>query len=126
MRFILCLLLALGTAAPAWAEWVGVGVLDGGGVTVYIDPSSIRKEGYFRKAWLLHDYKQKDSGGVMSRRGLFEYDCKDERFRNLTHSSHLEPMAKGAALFSDSNPGKWDYIPPDSSAATIIKFVCAM
>ena len=122
MRLILTLLLTL-AAAPAWAEWVKVSETDE--VTFYIDPATIRKDGNLRRVWEIQDLKKRDKGGVMSRRGLFEYDCKDERDRVLSFSAHSDPMAGGKVLFSLNEPDKWDYIPPRTVSQTRMQFVCA-
>ena len=62
----------------------------------------------------------------MSRRVLFEYDCKDERSRVLSFSTHSEAMAGGKALSTySSGPSKWDYIAPGTSGQTNLRIVCA-
>lgn len=76
--------------------------------THYFDPVTIRKYGNLRSVWELEDLKQRDKQGVMLRRSLFEYDCKKERSRLLSFSSHSEletkdtgysePMAGGNVL----------------------------
>jgi len=124
MRIILCFLLAL-VAAPAWAEWVVVSESEDGGLAFYIDPASIRKNGHFRKVWLITDLKQRGEGGEMSRRVLDEYDCKEERSRILSISGHSGPMAGGETLEMDDGAGKWYAIAPGSMAETVFKRVCA-
>lgn len=122
MRLILTLLLTL-AAAPAWADWVKVSETDE--VTFYIDPATIRKDGNLRRVWEIQDLKKPDKEGVMSRRGLLEYDCKDERDRVLSFSAHSDPMAGGKLLFSLNEPGKWDYIPPETLRRTTMRIACA-
>lgn len=123
MRFILCFLLAL-VAAPAWADWVRI---DENAYTIYyIDPLSIRKNGNYRKVWGVQDLKRRDrQDGEMSRRVLWEHDCKDERSRVLAFSLHPEPMVSGKALFSDSTASTWSAVPPNTVAQTVQQTVCA-
>lgn len=122
MRLVLCLLLTF-AAAPAWAEWVEVSETDNS--IYYIDPATIRKDGNLRRVWTIQDLKQRHKDGEMSRRGLYEYDCKEERFRILSISEHSDPMARGKTLFSDSEPGKWIHTPPETPSQTMLRIVCA-
>jgi hypothetical protein len=110
-------------AAPDLAEWVKVSESDTS--IHYIDPDSIRKDGNLRKMWQITDLKQREEGGVMSWRALHEYDCKEERLRLLSLSSHSNPMAGGVMLGSDDDPSTWDAIPPGSILARVLKRVCA-
>ena len=90
MRLILYLFLAL-SAAPAWAAWVEVGgKIDE--VIFYIDPATIRKDSNLRRVWAIEDLKQRHKDGEMSRRALYEYDCKEERVRILSGTEHSDPM----------------------------------
>jgi hypothetical protein len=120
MRILLCLLAMVAT--PAWAAWVNVG--ENEEAIVYIDPVTIRKNGNYRKVWELYDIKKPD-GGVMSRRGLWEYDCKEARVRLLSNSAHSEPMAGGKVLHKDDDDAStWGYIAPETFSAFNLKFVC--
>jgi hypothetical protein len=123
MRKAILILLLVVVAAPAWAKWVTLGVTDG--ADYYIDPATIRNDGNFRKAWTLMDLKAKSDEGVMSRRILFEIDCKGERVRFLSFSTHSKPMAGGDTLVTESNPDEWQHIAPETIPVLILKRVCA-
>ena len=113
MRLLLCFLLTL-AAAPAWAEWVKVSDTDV--AIVYIDPSTIRKDGNLRRVWGITDLKRRDMNGEMSRRVLYEYDCKEERFRILSMTGHAGPMANGKVVSEVNNAsGKWN----DDASGTV-------
>ena len=128
MRLVLSLLLTL-AAAPAWAEWVKVTENDK--ATFYIDLATIRKDGGFSKVWAIQDMKQRDKGGSMSWRALFEYDCKDERYRVLSSTTHSEAMAQGSVAQGNvvgpiNTPNSlWEYIPPGIPAEKALRIVCA-
>ena len=91
----------------------------------YIDTTTIRKDGHFRKAWWVTDMKQQGEDGAMSIQVLAESDCKEERLRLLTTYRHSEPMALGKVIQSVNGPAEWTYPHPDSIGLLIIKFVCA-
>lgn len=112
-------------AAPDLAKWVKVDTAANGSFSYYIDPASIRKEGNFRKVWVIQDLKQRHEEGEMSRRSRDEYDCKEERRRILASSAHSDPMAGGLTLLSNDDPDTWSAIPPGSMGETMLKRVCA-
>ena len=122
MKKLLIAMVLIATGS-AWAEWVKLG--ENKDANIYIDPASIRKDGNLRRVWQIQDLKQRNKDGEMSRRARREFDCKQERFRFLSLSSHSEPMAGGTTLFSEGEDAKWHDIPPDSVAEAMQKFVCA-
>ena len=112
-----CLLAAL-AAAPASAAWVKV--YENEAAFFYVDPATIRKNGNHLRAWGMQDLRKKDADGVMSRRGLAEYDCKEARVRLLLNSAFAGPMATGKTLVSNNSPGEWHDIPADSTPGKLI------
>jgi len=123
-KIILACVLA-SSAASAFAEWTSVA--ETSQATYYIDLSTIRKDGVMRKVWGIHDLKKLESNGWASVRSRNEYDCKEERYRALSLSSHSEPMAGGTAMFTNrfENPDSWRQIPPGTDVEAIMKIVCA-
>lgn len=113
----------LAISLPAAAEWVKIGETKD--ATFYIDPDTVRKNGNMRRVWLANDLKKRDEDGEMSRRSFREYDCKEEKARILSLSTHSEPMVAGKTLFLDNSPSEWGFIPPNSTSANILKFVCS-
>ena len=92
----------------------------------YIDFDSIRSEGNFRKVWAINDFKKLDGDGEMSTRFRLELDCKEEKFRTITISSHSQNMAKGMPLRSVTPEfPKWGDIAPDTPIAATLKLACA-
>jgi hypothetical protein len=122
MRFIFTLLLLL-TCAPAWAKWVLV--LESSDSWFYMEPSTIRKAGQYRRVWALINFRQQVSFNAHSARIHQQYDCKEERYRILRHESYTEWMAGGKMVASLIGPEKWDAIAPGSAAQIIFKKVCA-
>lgn len=122
MRTVLCVFFAI-IAAPAWAGWVKVGETNAS--VLYIDPASITKDGHLRKVLEIRDLKQRNEIGAMSLRGLFEYDCKEGKSRNLSVSAHSESMAGGKTLLSTSDPNDWNAVQPGTAVGSILKSVCA-
>jgi len=107
----------------AWAEWLKIGNIDS--ATFYIDPATVRKDGNFRKVWEIIDLKTRDKNGELSYRMRMEYDCKEERARILSATSHSQAMASGKELTSVIGNGQWNDLPPDSNSETTLKIVCA-
>lgn len=122
MRVVLCFLIAL-LAAPAWADWVLVE--DDGDMAVYFDPATTQKNDQFRRVLAVQDLKQKGKDGEMSRRILMEYDCKEQRSRTLSTSSHSEPMAGGKSLLSNDYYSRWTAVVSGTDSSVPLKYVCA-
>lgn len=120
----LFLVLLMMLSGSAWAEWQLVSSVKDG--EVYLHYGTIRKDGNMRKSWSLQNLTIRGKNGELSRRIRLEHDCKNERYRMMTITSHSEPMAEGDMLFNDSlsNP-QWKDIAPDTSMATILEIVCA-
>ncbi len=124
MKKVLVAMMLYAMSSVASSEWMKMGSNDG--TTFYIDPTSIRRDGNFRKVWELQDYKKKDSpSGELSIRMLNEYDCKGERVRDLSISAHSENMAKGRVIVSNSTVGQWDYVAPQTPSAGKLNYVCS-
>ena len=118
------LLALLFMSGSAWADWVQVEETDN--IYVYIDPSTIRKDGNLRKVWQIHDLKKRHKDGELSRRFRMEYDCKNERYKFLSISDHSGQMASGTILLQNLvEETKWTDIPPKSAVETVLKIVCA-
>lgn len=117
----LILLAALSTGT--WAEWVFISESIGDDRS-YIDAQIIKKDGNFRRAWVVTDYKVKRKNGVRSFRALTEVDCKGKRLRILSYSSHSEPMATGGVMGTGKPKPQWAKITPGTLGSNMLKYVC--
>jgi hypothetical protein len=120
-KYLIGLLMLI--SCSAWADWVQVA--DSSVSTYFVDRASIRKEGSFRKVWEIENYKKQEKG-VQSTRSRVEYDCKQERYKTLTISTHTELMAEGLALENESNANNpWRDIPPKTVSARLLQYACS-
>jgi len=108
-------------AKPVWAGWEQVS--QSSGDVFFIEPTTIKKDGIFRKVWGLIDLA-KPIMGHSSRKYLQEYDCKNETTRILTITAFSKQMGNGDAVGTESVTSKWEYIIPDSVDAALLKRVC--
>jgi len=109
------------TAAPASWVLVSRNVSD---TEVYVDPSTIRREGRIRRYWDLTNYPSARSNGALSGRYLMEVDCQEQRARILQSASFTGPMLGGTMISRSSNPGGWDYVAPRTQGAEVMRYVC--
>ena len=124
-RLVLVTLLLL-SSAPAYAEWVEIAATNYG-MTVYVDPDTIRHEGDLVKMWELFDHKTTQTievGLFMSRKDQREYDCTKERYRVLTFTQFSGNMGSGKLGYSNSDEGKWSPVEPRSVGLTLWKYAC--
>jgi len=121
--FLLSLCLVL--AAPVWSsDWTIVSVGNKPEVVVYYDSQSISRAGGVRKVWLIYDYKNRETDGVMSARHRVEFDCAGGRSRVLSYADFDDHMATGTIKASYDFPLGWIDIPPDSHHEVISKRLC--
>ncbi|MDO9313264.1 MAG: hypothetical protein Q7T97_01800 [Burkholderiaceae bacterium] len=127
MKRVLLVLMLAGAAGVASAEWVRAGASSQ--ADVYADPSTIvRKENSVRMA-ALYDYKAADRATIFTK-SLFsrvaqqEFDCDAARFRDVRASHYTQRMGTGDLLHTDSFPGSWQPVTPDSAAAQLRKIAC--
>jgi hypothetical protein len=125
--FMSLITLLLLNSGPAYAEWVEIAATDYG-MTVYIDPDTIRHEGNLVRMWELFDHKTTQTIGVglfMSLKDQREYDCTKERFRVVTFTQFSGNMGSGKLGYSNSDETKWIPVAPQSLIHTLWKFACS-
>jgi hypothetical protein len=107
----------------SWAQWSPVAA-DADGTIFNFDYSTLRKDGEVRKIWVLSNFVEKDSNGVMSSRVRMEYDCKDERHRFLSFKLFSDKNATGVTVDSGDIPSPWKDIAPDTAAWRLMQTAC--
>ena len=126
MKRLLLGLTLLMTATAASAEWTRVDSKDE--FISYVDRATIRRNGNFVKMWDLTDYKtvQKSAAGksYLSDKGQQEYDCKEEKMRQLALQMFDGKMGQGKAVYSDNDTVKWVPIAPGSIGEVLWKAAC--
>ena len=101
---------------PASAEWVGIGD-NNAGMTVYVNPDTIRRKGDLVKMWSLYDYKNIEmiaGRSSLSTRIQYELDCAEERFRLHAYARFSGNMGSGTVVYSDPNISNWEPVAPQS------------
>jgi len=126
-KITLVILLAV-MSSSAMAEWVEFAEDDEETLTVYANPTTIRKSGNMVKMWRLTDFKtaQGNTGKhYMSSKRQDEYDCKEERLRIIALVVYSKNMGKGKVVGSTDNKlYDWFPVTPDSLDETIWEFAC--
>ena len=123
MKKLVFVLLLISTSA--WAEWTRAG--DNDNFYAYVDFSTIRKKGNKVKMWHLLEYKtaRKVAGTTfLSMMEQYEYDCEEEQSRRLYVSWHSGHMGEGGAIKINSDPMKWEPVPPGSAGKSLWDVVC--
>lgn len=122
--WLLIALLVLSTS-PAYAEWVSVVIVDT--TTVYVDQSTIHRNGELVKVWVLADFARANtSQGIISWSATSqeEYDCTQERTRTVALTYFSGPMGSGKVNYSDLVENKWGPVAPGSVAQLLLRVVC--
>jgi hypothetical protein len=127
-RLLLITLLVL-NSGPVYAEWVLTSGNDDAGLTVYVDPDTIRRKGNLVTMWQLYDYKtiQTVAGdSLLSIKRYNEYDCTEERTRMLAYTWFSGNMGSGKVVYSTPDEQQWEPVVPGSINRTLWRVACSM
>ena len=124
-KLLLSLMLAV-VSSSAMAEWVEFIEDDEETLTVYVDPTTIRKKGNNVKMWVLADYKKdEEEFGILSARLKEEYDCKEKKQRILFMAAYSGHMGKDETVEILSEPeGSWQQPLVGGLAEALLEFAC--
>jgi len=125
--FALLLTLLVLSSRPVYAGWVLTSGDDEAGLTVYVDPDSIRRKGNLVKMWQLYDYKtvQTVAGdSLLSIKRYNEFDCTEERTRMLAYTWFSGNMASGKVVYSTPDEQQWEPVVPRTINRTLWKVAC--
>lgn len=109
-------------AAPAFAGWEEM--VSRGGISLFVDPETIKVSGSTRNVMALVAYSEPLSNGARSIQGAMEYDCQDKRLRTLTFTQYAGPLARGQVVSDSQIPTEWSPVAPGTIAADALDFVC--
>lgn len=117
-------------SVPAHAEWRPVSHAQGaGGFTIYVDPTTILRQGDLVKMFVLYDFKfvQAIKGkSYLSATWLQQFDCAEPRSRPLAYKYHSDNIGNGKVMFAGDDEGnKWSPVAPKSAAAILWNIGCA-
>ena len=127
-RIVVLALMCLTT--NAWSAWTFV--TDTGtenrDFSVYVDLTTIKRNGDTVKIWYLHDFKNPRAlrTGKSYRSSVLqeEYDCKTERLRTTASTDYSDDMGLGIAVLSDDDTGAWSVVRPRTIGHTKLKLAC--
>jgi len=126
--FWLLITLLVLSSGSVHAEWVLTSGNDDAGLTVYVDPDTIRRKGNLVKMWQLYDYKtiQTVAGdSLLSIKRYNEYDCTEERTRMLAYTWFSGNMGSGKVVYSTPDEQQWEPVIPRSINRTLWKVACS-
>jgi hypothetical protein len=127
ISFLVLIILLLLSGEPASAEWVAISAIDEAGVSVYIDPDTIRRQGSRATISELIDYANMQTvagTSYMSVQLRREYDCAGNLHRTLAQTKLSGHMGTGEVTLTDSEKQKWEAADPGSLARRLWKVAC--
>ena len=127
IKLMLTLVLAV-ICNNVMAEWDKLVEDDEEALVVYVDPTTIHKNGNSVKMWVLSDYKEPQELAFlplyMSIKSQYEFNCKEGQAKELYASYHAKNMGGGKVIYSDKIPENWSPVSPDSLDKELWKFAC--
>jgi len=127
LGFWLLLMLLILSSQPVYADWVLVSGDDEAGLKVYVDPTTLRRNGNLAKMWQLYNYKtvQTVAGdSLLSMKRFNEYDCTEERTRLLGYTWFAGNMGNGNVVYSTMEQLPWEPVVPRTINRTLWKVAC--
>ena len=121
MNKTLLMTAALLATSVAWAEWVPVAPNEE--YVIYVDPSTIRKNGNLTRYWELTSLKKANQFG-WSNRVLQEVNCWEGKRRSLQNTFYSEPMGEGSRVGPEDGEKPWRFLAPGTNGDRVLKFVC--
>ncbi len=96
--------------------------------TIYVDPSTIQKDGDQASMWVLIDYQQpqldKTGKQVMSDKLHYQYDCSGKQLSIVATSAHAGPMASGEIINVNPDPPQLTPVPAGTTAEKMWQHAC--
>jgi hypothetical protein len=128
MRKLLLIVTLFFISTSVMAEWTALKWShEDGGLTLFVDYTTIRKEGDIAKMLSLVDFKvvEKDEVDLYSSRAQNEYDCKEKKIRQLYYSLYSDSMGKGKMEHANSEHLNWLPVQPRSMEEAMWKVACS-
>ncbi|TKS60582.1 MAG: hypothetical protein EWM72_01317 [Nitrospira sp.] len=115
-RLLLITLLTL-SSGPAYAGWVSLGGDEKLGLTIYVNPETMSRNGDQMTMWIMYDFETlqtKEAGNsFLSAKVQREYDCTKERTRLLAITKYSDKMGNGKVVFtSNFDEQEWAPVAP--------------
>ena len=111
--WVMIALLLMGSG-QAHAGWVSLGGDEKAGMMIYIDASTIIKNGDQRSVWILYDFKtaqsKEDGVSFQSAKMQREYDCQKALTRLVSILHYAGSMETGDMVL-ESSPSNKDWAP---------------
>jgi hypothetical protein len=110
-----------------YAGWVHVASTLDDDAVFYVSHESIKKTGaHTRTAWEVVNHPHKTRQGYLSAKVQQEYDCKSNRVRMLSASSHSELFGKGLTITTaQERLLPWQEMPKGSVATFARDYICS-
>jgi hypothetical protein len=119
-KYLLSLLVLAGVHAHA--DWQAFAKAEDG--DWYVDAQTI-KNGARPRIWTLFDHhKPVGDFGVLSSKALHEFDCEQQRMREINILVYNDHMARGSMLRNTSPSTQMMHPPPGSVFEQLMKLAC--
>ena len=126
VKWLICLLMAVGTAQVIAAQWTATGLTDD--VEYGIDRSSIARQGEMRTVWTMLDYRKVQHNSLgkpyWSTKALIEMNCNNRQVRTRSLAFYSGPKLTGEQLSREGVFDQWRAPPANSPVFNIMKSLC--
>ena len=127
MKRILISIVLLLTSGAVMAEWKTVAE-DAEGNIIFVDPATRKRAGDIVRIGVLTNYaKAQVNDGItyLSHKELSEFDCKNDRLRQLHQTIYAGLNGSGRVMADIAKASEWLHIEPGWMAWYLLAFVCS-
>ena len=127
---LLLITLLVLSGGPVYAEWVALDekYQSPGLQTVYVDPTTIRRDGNLVMLWQLTDYTWMQGGRTSTRflstKTHKQFDCVDKRIRLLAYTEFLRHIGTGRRNNGYVDQDNWLPVEPESTNQALWEITC--
>jgi hypothetical protein len=111
-----------------YCQWKQVSESDSS--TVYIELSSVKRMGKSVRVWSLYNFINPlefgKSGTYRSLKSYDEYDCVEDRSKNLAMLFYSGDMGEGVNIHTSDKVGDWRFHSPGSIGLSLLKSSCRL
>lgn len=123
LRILLLVLMAIASfhASAAWEQ-----VSQSAAGVVYIDPTTITRDGNRVTMWAMIDYKTIPAlhEPYKSFKQHYQFDCEEMAFKVLSRAGYAGQMTSGEPVMTVNEPTKWQVWMPGSIIETFWSTAC--
>ena len=123
----LLLLILLTFSSITYAQWIVIAYVPEQLGMLFIDKSTIQQVNQYTRVWTKVEYhptsEMSVKQNVLSVRALYDFDCREKKYRNLSFQTFKQPNLIDSDL-TNNKQDEWKFIAPGTIADSELIIIC--